>query len=291
MYIAGPFEQGNVMDNVGMAVRAGELIRAHGGTPIVPHAQGALHAIAYPHIQRDEWMRMCREWLSRCDVVMRLVGESKGADEETSLAEDMSIPVIRVSSDISASELKYTLDYGRRYRKVHGHDGLFAAEKEINRLQVSLEESREQSRQADEHLSKERSACEEHHRTIAELRGLQATAERFIDQYKKRISELSEAVRVGCVALESIKGVAESRPPNGREVVAETAAQALKSMNLQTIRKEQAASTVTNVVNVVSGEAVLGLVADAIDRLGMSDNGDCSALERLAAELRKAGGK
>lgn len=97
VYIAGPFEQGNVMDNVGMAVRAGELIRAHGGTPIVPHAQGALHAIAYPHIQRDEWMRMCREWLSRCDVVMRLVGESKGADEETSLAEDMSIPVIRVS--------------------------------------------------------------------------------------------------------------------------------------------------------------------------------------------------
>lgn len=95
VYIAGPVHgSGNVEDNVTRALDAAERLYQAGFTPFVPHL--------FTHWEREhgsggdgqeKFMAMDLEWLSRCDVMIRLPGVSPGADREVAFAEEHGIPV------------------------------------------------------------------------------------------------------------------------------------------------------------------------------------------------------
>ena len=80
VYIAGPYTKGTTAVNVRNAVFAGEAVFAAGHSPYVPHLTHVWELL-FPH-DWDWWMTLDSEWLVMCDALIRLPGESKGADVE-----------------------------------------------------------------------------------------------------------------------------------------------------------------------------------------------------------------
>ena len=84
VYIAGPYTQGDPVENVRRAIRAAERVIASGHHPYVPHLNHLWHLIS-PH-SWEYWMTLDLAFLPACDCMIRLPGESVGADRETRAA-------------------------------------------------------------------------------------------------------------------------------------------------------------------------------------------------------------
>ncbi len=91
VYIAGPYTKGDVVLNVRNAVLAADRVHALGFTPFVPHLTHLWHLIS-PH-DYEFWLALDLEWLAVCDYLVRLPGESAGADREVeyALAHEISV--------------------------------------------------------------------------------------------------------------------------------------------------------------------------------------------------------
>jgi len=94
VYVAGPYTKGDVAVNVREAVRAAEELVALGYEPFIPHLTHFWHCI-FPH-EVEFWYERDIHWLKKCDAILRLPGESRGADEEMRVAKEHGIPA-RVS--------------------------------------------------------------------------------------------------------------------------------------------------------------------------------------------------
>lgn len=91
IYIAGRYTRGDRSDNVRNAMRAMDRLIAAGHEPLCPlltHFQD----LAFPRPWED-WMRIDLAWLPFSDAVVRLPGNSLGADMETEEANRWDIPV------------------------------------------------------------------------------------------------------------------------------------------------------------------------------------------------------
>ena len=97
IYIAGPYSQGDVIENVGWAIDMGELLMDHGLIPFVPHLTFLWNFRR--HHDLDYWYKYDLAWLARCDCLLRLPGESEGADREVEFAQAHEIPVFRSTHD------------------------------------------------------------------------------------------------------------------------------------------------------------------------------------------------
>ena len=91
VYIAGPYTRGDVALNVRTAILAGGELMALGYVPFVPHLTHFFHLLV-PN-DYESWLAYDNEWLPCCDVVLRLPGESSGANKEVALALSLGIPV------------------------------------------------------------------------------------------------------------------------------------------------------------------------------------------------------
>lgn len=91
IYIAGPYTGGDPRINVIKAIDAGEKVAEAGFVPYIPHLNHVWDHI-HPH-DYEFWMDQGAEFLTRCDAVIRLPGESPGADREVDMAKKMQIKV------------------------------------------------------------------------------------------------------------------------------------------------------------------------------------------------------
>ena len=91
VYIAGPYQHPGPVENTRKAILAAERLIAAGHTPYIPHLTLFWHLVA-PH-EVAFWYAHDIEWLRVCDALVRLPGESKGADEEVRIARDMGMPI------------------------------------------------------------------------------------------------------------------------------------------------------------------------------------------------------
>ncbi|MBC8273418.1 MAG: DUF1937 family protein [Chloroflexi bacterium] len=91
VYVAGPYTKGDVVVNVRRAVLAAEELIKRGHVPFVPHLTHLWHLIS-PH-PIEFWFTYDNHWLDSCDCLLRLAGDSVGADKEVALAERQGIPV------------------------------------------------------------------------------------------------------------------------------------------------------------------------------------------------------
>ena len=91
IYIAGPYTKGDVVLNVRKAIETAEFLRGMGHIPFLPHLTHFWHLV-YPH-GVDYWYKYDLEWLKRCDCLIRLPGESTGADKEVEYAKEFGKPV------------------------------------------------------------------------------------------------------------------------------------------------------------------------------------------------------
>lgn len=92
VYIASPYTIGDVGQNVSKHLHVADTLIAHGFCPIAPLLFHYLHII-HPR-KYEEWMAIDFELLTRCDVVLRLPGESKGVDKEIEVAKELGKPVV-----------------------------------------------------------------------------------------------------------------------------------------------------------------------------------------------------
>jgi len=91
VYIAAPYTHGDKEENTKNAIIAGDKIAEAGYIPFIPHLNHYWDQLK-PHEYRF-WMDQDKAWLLKCDALVRLPGESKGADEEVVIALDNNIPV------------------------------------------------------------------------------------------------------------------------------------------------------------------------------------------------------
>lgn len=104
VYVAGPYtstEPPSGMDfwevgsegqhNVQRAIHAGQDLAEGGHTPFVPHLF-ALWDLVRPN-GYEFYMTMCLAYVAKSDALVRLSGDSPGADREVELAKSLNIPI------------------------------------------------------------------------------------------------------------------------------------------------------------------------------------------------------
>lgn len=107
VYIAGPYTNGNVSENIRTAVEVGEEVANLGLSPFVPHLYHLWDFIS-PH-NYEYWMSLCLGWVPKCQAVYRIFGKSTGADMECKLAETLGIPVVH-----TIHQLRLLLEKGKK---------------------------------------------------------------------------------------------------------------------------------------------------------------------------------
>jgi len=93
IYVAGPYTKGDVVLNVRAVILAADELALAGYIPFVPHLSFFWHLIR-PHNLRF-WLEYDMKWLEVCDCLIRLPGESVGADLEVERAHHLLMPIYK----------------------------------------------------------------------------------------------------------------------------------------------------------------------------------------------------
>lgn len=123
VYVAGPLTVGDPEENLNNVLDAAEKLRELGFAPFVPHLYVHWHA-RHPH-PWEHWMELCLQELRQCRYMIRLPGESYGADVESAYADTIGVPVFKsvealvkhIGSVGSHHEREWFLNFIRETRK------------------------------------------------------------------------------------------------------------------------------------------------------------------------------
>lgn len=97
LYLAGPYTKPDPIINTNAALRlATKLFERKLFVPHVPHLTLLWHMVTPRPI--EFWYALDRQHITRCDAIMRLPGESTGADNEMMWAEGLNLEVIKFES-------------------------------------------------------------------------------------------------------------------------------------------------------------------------------------------------
>lgn len=100
VYVAGPYTKPDPGHNVYNACKAADELLALGFLPFIPHLSHLWHLISpKPY---EVWMDQDLGWLNRCDALLRIPGESPGADCEVEFATSLGIPCFQSVEDVAA---------------------------------------------------------------------------------------------------------------------------------------------------------------------------------------------
>lgn len=91
VYLAGPMSKGFLPDHIRSAIAAGDRVIDAGGVPYLPQ-MSIMWEIASPKAY-EHWMEQDFAWVERVDCLIRLPGESPGADREVAHAKQHGKPV------------------------------------------------------------------------------------------------------------------------------------------------------------------------------------------------------
>lgn len=91
VYIAGPYTLGDPVINTATAMEIGHRLIECGYAPFVPHLSLFMHLLK--PLSWRQWLAYDEEWVRASDALLRLAGESSGADREVAFAQSLGIPV------------------------------------------------------------------------------------------------------------------------------------------------------------------------------------------------------
>ena len=92
VYIASPYSDGDKEKNVLRQIYVADKLISFGFAPYAPllsHYQDVVCPQPY-----ETWLSIDKEWIKYCDVVLRLLGKSPGADKEVEIAKSFGIKVV-----------------------------------------------------------------------------------------------------------------------------------------------------------------------------------------------------
>ncbi len=91
VYIASPYTKGDVAQNIRRQIDVADELMNLGFSPFLPVLSHFQHIVCpRPY---EEWMDNDLEWVLACDALLRLSGDSPGADREVLFAKKNHIPV------------------------------------------------------------------------------------------------------------------------------------------------------------------------------------------------------
>lgn len=91
VYVASPYTKGDVAVNTRVNIEAGDKLAVLGFVPFIPLLTHFWHML-FPHPYQF-WTAIDLHWIDKCDALLRLPGESSGADAEVAYARERNIPV------------------------------------------------------------------------------------------------------------------------------------------------------------------------------------------------------
>lgn len=92
VYVAGPYSA-DPEACTSEALRVGSLLLDLGFAPFVPHLSHYWQTLHQQH-DYETWMRLDLAWVEAADVLLRIPGESPGADREVEHARARGVPVV-----------------------------------------------------------------------------------------------------------------------------------------------------------------------------------------------------
>lgn len=98
IFVSGPYTKGDVAINVKNAIDVSNKLIDIGFAPFCPHLTHFLHM--HKPQAYEKWLEIDAVFLKTCDAVLRIPGESNGADLEVKLALELSIPVFYKIDDL-----------------------------------------------------------------------------------------------------------------------------------------------------------------------------------------------
>ena len=104
VYIASPFTKGDQIANIKRQVVAANKLIDAGFTVYAPLVMSSLIHADKPRSWK-EWMEIDKKWVEKCDITLRLPGESKGADAETEYSEKIGNAIF-YNEDILIATIK-----------------------------------------------------------------------------------------------------------------------------------------------------------------------------------------
>ena len=102
VYISGPITKGDRSHNLHQAHVAHERLMLGGFAPINPMLSIQLPFAWKPEFPHELWIECDLPLVLVSDAVLRLPGESRGADEEVDFAKRMGVPVFTDIADLVA---------------------------------------------------------------------------------------------------------------------------------------------------------------------------------------------
>jgi hypothetical protein len=94
VYVAGPISKGDVPANIRAGIDAGLRLLTAGYAPMIPHLSALVEPDALIGTPRyEDWMETDFAWIAAADALVRIPGDSAGADREIEHAEKHGVPV------------------------------------------------------------------------------------------------------------------------------------------------------------------------------------------------------
>ena len=104
VYIAGPYTRDDPVINTARVVDVADYLMICGYIPYVPHLTLFWH---FKHSHSIKfWYDYDLAWLEKCDCLLRLPGESSGADKEVMRALELGLPVYLSLDELLLREKK-----------------------------------------------------------------------------------------------------------------------------------------------------------------------------------------
>lgn len=99
IYIAGPYSRGSIALNVRSAIAVADELLDMGFAPYLPHTSHLWELVSPKDY--EVWMRLDLAWIARCHGLLRIPGESPGADREVAEARQLGMPVFESVAQLS----------------------------------------------------------------------------------------------------------------------------------------------------------------------------------------------
>lgn len=104
VYVAGPISLGDQNANVRAGVMAGLALFEAGYAPFIPHLSHLINPTAVAGTsQYEKWLELDFSFIAVCDALLRLPGESAGADREVAFAQSVGVPVFMDMANLTAA--------------------------------------------------------------------------------------------------------------------------------------------------------------------------------------------
>ena len=104
IYVSGPISLGDTVENCQRAIKVGFELMDYGYAPFVPHYSYFVDMASTQGQGRyEQWIALDLSFIAACHALLRLGGQSAGADREVAWAQKLGIPVFYDLPDL----LKY----------------------------------------------------------------------------------------------------------------------------------------------------------------------------------------